>query len=257
MSVPSPRSSVSSRKGYALRAGSSRYAATSVSCARFAGTSPSDLASCAVTGRRPSASTTDSARFASPASTSGDPSTWTPKRQPRSGENSWSSGTCGGLTAIATALSGRPLSAPILTARTRAVSASSASGAGAAASADPSASSKRRRGSRSSNLRNVSLSCDRSGEVAANAFRSSSTSMSRLAVASCLDTRAESACSLRFCLRLAPLMSSMWASTSSSVPNRCRRSAAVLSPIPGTPGMLSLVSPFRPMKSGISSGGMP
>ena len=44
---------------------------------------------------------------------------------------------------------------------------------------------------------------------------------------------------------------------SSRSPKRCSSSAAVLSPMPGTPGMLSQVSPLRPMKSGISSGGMP
>ncbi len=49
----------------------------------------------------------------------------------------------------------------------------------------------------------------------------------------------------------------MWSRTFSSVPNFWRSSAAVLSPMPGTPGMLSLVSPFSPMKSGISSGGIP
>ena len=48
-----------------------------------------------------------------------------------------------------------------------------------------------------------------------------------------------------------------WSSTVSSEPKRCSSSAAVLSPIPGTPGMLSLVSPLRPMKSGTSSGGIP
>ena len=46
-------------------------------------------------------------------------------------------------------------------------------------------------------------------------------------------------------------------STVSSEPKRWSSSAAVLSPIPGTPGMLSLVSPLRPMKSGTSSGGIP
>ena len=44
---------------------------------------------------------------------------------------------------------------------------------------------------------------------------------------------------------------------SSSEPKRCSSSAAVLSPMPGTPGMLSDVSPLRPMKSGTSSGGIP
>jgi hypothetical protein len=69
--------------------------------------------------------------------------------------------------------------------------------------------------------------------------------------------RASSANSVRFCLRLAPEISSTLASTSSSVPKRCSSSAAVLSPIPGTPGMLSDVSPLSPMKSGTSSGGIP
>ena len=42
-------------------------------------------------------------------------------------------------------------------------------------------------------------------------------------------------------------------------PSRTARSAgpAVLSPMPGTPGMLSDVSPFSPMKSGTWSGRMP
>ena len=47
----------------------------------------------------------------------------------------------------------------------------------------------------------------------------------------------------------------MLASTASSEPNSCRSWAAVLSPIPGTPGMLSEVSPLRPIRSGTSSGG--
>ena len=81
--------------------------------------------------------------------------------------------------------------------------------------------------------------------------------MSRLAVARCLETRASSAWLVRFSLRLAPLISSMLSSTFSSEPKRWSRSAAVLSPIPGTPGMLSDVSPLRPMKSGTSSGGIP
>ena len=51
--------------------------------------------------------------------------------------------------------------------------------------------------------------------------------------------RALSACSIRFCLRLAPVIWSTLESTPSRSPNRCSRSAAVLSPMPGTPGMLS------------------
>jgi hypothetical protein len=49
-----------------------------------------------------------------------------------------------------------------------------------------------------------------------------------------------------FCLRFGPLIESMLASTSSSDPYAWISSLAVLSPIPGTPGMLSEVSPFRP-----------
>ena len=87
-----------------------------------------------------------------------------------------------------TSRSGRRPRSSSLTLRRRAVSARSASGAGAAASAEPSASSSRRSGSRSSNRRNVSRSLERSGVVEANVWRSSSTSMSRLAVASCLES---------------------------------------------------------------------
>ena len=65
-------------------------------------------------------------------------------------------------------------------------------------------------------------------------------------MASCFDTRASSAWFTRFSLRLAPEILSTFASTSSSVPNSWSNWAAVLSPIPGTPGMLSEVSPFRP-----------
>jgi len=47
------------------------------------------------------------------------------------------------------------------------------------------------------------------------------------------------------------------ASTSSSEPYWATSCAAVLSPIPGTPGMLSEVSPLSPMKSGTCSGVTP
>ena len=79
------------------------------------------------------------------------------------------------------------------------------------------------------------------------AGRWSTPGTSRLIVASCLEMRASSACSVRFCLRLAPrdLVDA------SRAPSRGRRSAAaardaVLSPMPGTPGMLSDVSPLSP-----------
>ena len=47
----------------------------------------------------------------------------------------------------------------------------------------------------------------------------------------------------RFSLRLAPEISSTCASTASREPNCCRSWAAVLSPMPGTPGMLSECRP--------------
>ena len=81
--------------------------------------------------------------------------------------------------------------------------------------------------------------------------------MSRIAVASCFEMRASSAWFERFSLRFAPEMFSMLPSTPSRSPCSCSSCVAVFSPIPGTPGMLSEVSPFSPTKSGISSGSMP
>ena len=114
------------------------------------------------------------------------------------------------------------------------------------APSSPSASSSRSSGARSSNSRKNSRRRDRSGGWARNSPRSMSTSTLRTAVASCLEMRASSAWFVRFSLRLAPEIWSMLSSTASSVPKRCRSSAAVFSPIPGTPGMLSEVSPLRP-----------
>ena len=71
-----------------------------------------------------------------------------------------------------------------------------------------SASSRRRSGSRSSNSRKTSRRRERSGSRAASATRSTSTGMSRTIVASSLEIRASSACSVRFSLRLAPEISS-------------------------------------------------
>ena len=105
-------------------------------------------------------------------------------------------------------------------------------------------------GARSSNSRNVSRRRERSGSRAITCAKSTSTSTSRTAVASCLEMRAFSACSVRFCLRLAPEIESMLASTPSRSPHSWSSCEAVLSPIPGTPGMLSEVSPLRPDEVG-------
>ena len=68
---------------------------------------------------------------------------------------------------------------------------------GAATSGSPSASSRRRSGSRSSYSRNTSRTRERSGSRTASAATSKSTATSRCTVASCLDTRASSACSMQ------------------------------------------------------------
>ena len=81
--------------------------------------------------------------------------------------------------------------------------------------------------------------------------------MSVTAVASCFEILASSACSVRFSFRFAPEILSTLASTSSSDPYSWSSCAAVLSPIPGTPGMLSEVSPLSPIRSVTSSGGTP
>ena len=75
-------------------------------------------------------------------------------------------------------------------------------------------------------------------------------------VASSFELRAWSACSAS-ALRRAGVCSSTCSSTPSSEPYFWISCDAVLSPIPGTPAMLSEVSPFSPMKSGTWSGGDP
>ena len=87
-----------------------------------------------------------------------------------------------------------------------------------------SASSSRRSGSRSSQSRNTGRTPERSTSRVISTSRSMSTGTSRTIVASCLDSRAASACSVRFCLRLAPEISSTLASTVSRSPKRCSRS---------------------------------
>ena len=71
---------------------------------------------------------------------------------------------------------------------------------------------------RSSNSAAVSRSRERSGPRSISAGRSSSISMSVCIVASCFEIRASSACSVRFCLRFGPEISSMLSSTPSSDP---------------------------------------
>ena len=76
-------------------------------------------------------------------------------------------------------------------------------------------------------------------------------------VASRLDSRATSSCSRSSARRFSDLISSRRSYIASIDPNCWSSCAAVFSPMPGTPGMLSEVSPLRPMKSGMDAGVMP
>ena len=186
-----------------------------MSWTRLRGTRRSAFASWAMTSRSPSAATTSSGPSHGPTSTRSPVAT--AKRHVSVSANSSPSGGAGARTATATSAS-TPSAATSASvpARTRAEIVCSATGAGAAASSSPNASSRRWSGVRSSNSRKTSRSFERSGGRAASAIGSTSTGTSRLIVASTLLTRASSECSVRFCLRLAPEMSSMWSRTLSS-----------------------------------------
>ena len=125
---------------------------------------------------------------------------------------------------------------PTVPARTRPEITTSPAAAGTAASASPSASSMRRRGSRSSYSRNTSRRRERSGSRATSAAGSRSIGTSRSTVARRLETRAFSACSSRFSLRFAPLISATWASTSSRRAEALDQLGGGLVADPGNPG---------------------
>ncbi len=114
----------------------------------------------------------------------------------------------------------------------------------------------RPRSARNSKRRKISLSCERSGGLETTSSRSMSSSRSRRIVARSFDARVCSACSMSDRER-AGESSPACSSTPSTEPYCAMSCPAVLSPMPGTPGMLSLVSPFSPMKSGIWSGRIP
>ena len=114
----------------------------------------------------------------------------------------------------------------------------------------------RERSPRNSKRRNISRSSERSGGASTSWVGSQSSSRSRRIVARPFEARAWSANSVRF-FRRAGDCSSACSSTDSSEPYCAISCPAVLSPMPGTPGMLSEVSPFSPMKSGIWSGRIP
>ncbi len=80
------------------------------------------------------------------------------------------------------------------------------------------------------------------------ASKSGSTGTSRAMVASRFDSRACSRKFSRFSFCL-PFNSSVESSSTSMDPYLLSSLAAVLGPMPGTPGMLSALSPIRPSKS--------
>ena len=91
---------------------------------------------------------------------------------------------------------------------------------------------------RNSKRRNISRSSERSGGASTSSDGSKSRSRSRRIVASSFDSRATSANSVMF-FRRAGESSSACSITSSSEPYWAISWPAVLSPMPGTPGMLS------------------
>ncbi len=76
-------------------------------------------------------------------------------------------------------------------------------------------------------------------------------------VASFFDNTASAAFSRSFSCSFAPGTLSIFASTFSTDPNSAISFVAVFSPTPGTPGMLSDVSPIRPFRSTTCSGVTP
>ena len=141
-------------------------------------------------------------------------------------------------------------------ARPRARGRASVSETGAAAGSASSSVSTRLRRPRNSKRRKISFRAERSGGEETSSAGSTSSGRSRRIVARSFESRAWSACS-RTALPRAGDRSSACAITSSSEPYCAISWPAVLSPIPGIPGMLSEVSPFSPMKSGTWSGRTP
>ena len=220
-STPIPRSSASSSNGYAAPRRVEQVGARQRVVGELgAGPSPSDLASCAITGRSPSArDQLGRRRRARPPA---------PRRRRR--RRSASGVARGEQLALGQPRARGATSASGVAGQARATSAGRASrtarrarravgrAAGAAASAIASASSRRRSGSRSSNSRNTSRSRERSGSRAASSSRSSVDRDVALHRRELLGDRARRRrASRRFSLRLAPEISSTCARTPSSV----------------------------------------
>ena len=139
--------------------------------------------------------------------------------------------------------------------------ASVVAGGGGAGAMLPSSESSSRRRSRLPNWNRSNVSrrvLMRSGPKSSGgtSSRSSSTGASVSITASRRVLRAASACAASASPRLG-VCSDAWARISSRLPYFCSSWVAPFSPMPGTPGRLSLGSPTMPRKSVISSGPIP
>ena len=130
-------------------------------------------------------------------------------------------------------------------------SAEAAAGADAVGLGAPStaaAPSTRRANVLNSSDSNTAISFSASGSCTRMASKSASTGTSKAMVANRLESKACSRKFSRFSFCL-PLSSSVESNSVSIDPYLDKSLAAVLGPIPGTPGMLSALSPMRPNRS--------
>jgi hypothetical protein len=96
-----------------------------------------------------------------------------------------------------------------------------------------------------------------SGSSTRHAPRSNSIGTSLSIVARCLESLACSSCSFRRRFTRSGFTLSALSKISSKAPSACMSLTAVFSPIPGTPGILSDVSPANPLISGTYVGSTP
>ena len=210
---------------------------------------PSALASCTTTGRSPQRLGQLLGPLAVPAQHVPSPAVTAKRHEPSA--NSWPSACSGARTATDSSPAARPATC---------VQLAGAHPGGQLARAPTAGARPRRRrpapppggaAGRAARTRGTprAVASDR---APARPRRSTSTpvSRSRRRVASCLEMRAASACSVRFCLRLAPEISSIEASTPSRSPKRWSRSDAVLSPMPGNAGDVVGGVPLEPVEVG-------
>ena len=124
-------------------------------------------------------------------------------------------------------------------------------------SSAPSPSATRRSSVVNSSLRMKAVSASASGARTAVSASGTSTGTCVSRITSAFDSRAWSAKVMRLSRRLSCLISEARSSSVSRSPYSLMRSAAVLTPIPGTPGTLSEESPISACTSTTLDGGTP